>query len=272
MLLARLIVGSMTSLSDRTIAALRAIHDELATVVSGLSQDQLAGGSGASEWSVAQVLSHLGSGAEISLANLRSAVAGTPAPPQDFNQRVWDRWNAMSPQDQASGFLASDSELVAALEELDAEQRTALRIELGFTPEPLTVASYAGMRLNEAAEHSWDVRVSLDPNAGISTDTAELLLEHFATGLAFLLGFTAKADALGRQAVVQLDDSDYKVVIADSVRLATSAPPATAVFRGPIEAAVRLLAGRLTTEYTPATVEVTGEVTLDDLRRVFPGY
>ena len=99
-----------------------------------------------------------------------------------------------------------------------------------------------------------------------------MLLEQFATGLAFLLGFTAKADALGRPAVVQLDNSDYKVVVADSVRLATSAPPTTAVFSGPIEAAVRLLAGRLTPEHTPADVEVTGEVTLDDLRRVFPGY
>jgi uncharacterized protein (TIGR03083 family) len=262
----------MTSLADRTIAALRTTHDELATVVGGLSQDQLIGGSGASEWSVAQVLSHLGSGAEISLANLRSAVAGTPAPPPDFNQQVWDRWNAMSPQDQASGFLTSDSNLVAALEELDAEQRTATRVDLGFTPEPLTIASYAGMRLNEAAQHSWDVRVSLDPHAGISTDAAELLLEHFATGLAFLLGFTAKADALGRPAVVELGDSEYRLVIADSVRLTDSAPPATAVFGGPTEAAARLLAGRLTPDHTPAAVEVSGEVTLDDLRRVFPGY
>jgi uncharacterized protein (TIGR03083 family) len=262
----------MTSLPDRTIAALRATHDELAALVSGLSQDQLVGGSGASDWSVAQVLSHLGSGAEISLANLRSAAAGTPAPPPDFNQQVWDRWNAMSPQDQASGFLAADGELVAALEELDAEQRTALRIDLSFTPEPLMLAAYAGMRLNEAAQHSWDVRVSLDPNAAISADTAELLLEHFATGLAFLLGFTAKADALGRPAVVELDNSGYKVVLTDSVRLANSAPPSTAVFSGPIEAAARLLAGRLRTEYTPANVEVSGEVSLDDLRRVFPGY
>jgi hypothetical protein len=128
------------------------------------------------------------------------------------------------------------------------------------------------MRLNEAAEHSWDVRVSLDPNAGISTDTADLLLEHFSTGLAFLLGFTAKADALGRPAVVQLDNSAYQVVVADSVRLATSAPSTTAVFRGPIEAVVRLLAGRLTPQHTPPEVAVTGEVSLDDLRRVFPGY
>lgn len=262
----------MTVASDETIAALRATHDELAAVVAGLSDAQLVGGSGASEWSVAQVLSHLGSGAEISLVTLRAAAAGTPAPDQGFNQQVWDRWNALSPQDQASGFLAADGELVAALERLSAEQRAGLHIELGFTPKPLTLAAFAGMRLNEAAQHSWDVRVSLEPAAAISTDTATLLLEHFATGLAFLLGFTAKADRLGRPAVVELDSSGYQLLIADSVRLAPSASPATAVFTGPIESAVRLLAGRLTPAYTPASVVVTGEVGLDDLRRVFPGY
>lgn len=262
----------MTSVADRTIAALRATHDELAAVVAGISQDQLASGSGASEWPVAQVLSHLGSGAEISLANLRSAVTGTPAPAQDFNQQVWDRWNAMSPQDQASGFLTADGELIAALEELDTEQRTGLRINLGFAPEPLTLATFAGMRLSEAAQHSWDVRVSLEPDARISTEAAELLLEHFASGLAFLFGWIAKADLLDRPAFVELDSSGYKLVLADSVRLATSSPPTTAVFTGPIEAAVRLLAGRLRAEHTPAEVEVTGEITLDDLRRVFPGY
>ncbi len=32
------------------------------------------------------------------------------------------------------------------------------------------------------------------------------------------------------------------------------------------------MAGRLSPEHTPDGVAVTGNVTLDDLRRVFPGY
>ena len=59
------------------------------------------------------------------------------------------------------------------------------------------------MWLNEAAQHSWDVRVSQDPGAAISADTAALLGEHFATDLSFLLGFTDKADALAHPAVVK---------------------------------------------------------------------
>ena len=33
-----------------------------------------------------------------------------------------------------------------------------------------------------------------------------------------------------------------------------------------------MLSGRLRPELTPEAVEVTGNVTLDDLRQVFPGY
>ena len=46
----------------------------------------------------------------------------------------------------------------------------------------------------------------------------------------------------------------------------------TATFVGPLEAAIRLVGGRLTAAHTPAGVEVIGDVTLDDLRKVFPGF
>jgi uncharacterized protein (TIGR03083 family) len=262
----------VTSPSDRTILALRSTHDELAAVVSGLSNEELTGHSGASDWSLAQVLSHLGSGAEISLATLRSAVEASPGPGQDFNQDVWDRWNALDPRDQAAGFLDADEELITALEALTAEQSHTLGIKVGFMPAPLAPATFAGMRLNEAAQHSWDVRVALDPGAAISGQTAALLAEHFATDLSFLLGFTGKADALAHPAVVDLLGSGFALVIADTVSVTTTAPRPTATFTGPLEAAIRLLAGRLTTRHTPESVEVTGNVTLDDLRRVFPGY
>src|SRR3954470_2744052 len=109
---------SASSPADRTIAALRSGHDHLASLVNGLTDDQLTGPSGASEWKVADVLSHLGSGAKITLAGFRSSLDGTPEPAGEFNQSVWDRWNAMAPQDQAAGFLEHDERLVASLEAL----------------------------------------------------------------------------------------------------------------------------------------------------------
>jgi hypothetical protein len=53
----------MPSPADVPISALRSGSDDLALHVRTLTPDQLTGPSGASEWTVAQVLSHLGSGA-----------------------------------------------------------------------------------------------------------------------------------------------------------------------------------------------------------------
>lgn len=263
----------MTSLTDRTIVALRTLHDELAAIVPGLTEDQLTGPSAASQWSVAQVLSHLGSGAEIGLETYRTAFDGAAEPADDFNQSVWDRWDASTPQQQAAGFLERDAVLVERIEALTPEQRASAQIKPGFQPAPLPIESIIGMRLNEVAQHSWDVRAGLDPTATIEHETAELLHEHFSGGLGFLLGFVGKSDAISEPAVVALGDSPYRIVInEDGVELTSDGATPTATFDGPAESAARLLNGRLTTPYTPAGVASTGNVTLDQLRQVFPGF
>lgn len=262
----------MTSLADRTVTALRATHDGLADHVPELTDDQLTGPSGAAEWSLAQVLSHLGSGAEIGLATLRSTLDGTPAPGQDFNQGVWDRWNAMTPREQADGFVEHDAALVAAYEAVPADQRESVQVDLGFTPAPLAFASYAGLRLNESALHGWDARVALDPEAALTATEASLLAEHLSGGLGFLLGFIGKADLLGEPVVVGIDGSGYAITVADRAALTAEPVETTATLTGPLEAAVRLLAGRLTADHTPAGVQVTGNTDLAGLRTVFPGY
>jgi len=78
----------MSTLADRTISALRGNHDQLTVRVSGFDEEDLARQSGSSQWDVAQVLGHLGSGAEIALAALQAAMAGQETPGQDFNQLV----------------------------------------------------------------------------------------------------------------------------------------------------------------------------------------
>ncbi len=262
----------MTTLADRTIAALRATHDDLAALVPDLSDEQLTAPSGAAEWPLAQVLSHLGSGAEIGLASLTATTGGTAAPGQDFNQSVWDRWNAMSPRDQADGFVDHDARLVAAYEALTSDQRENLQVDLGFLPAPLPLASLAGMRLSEAAQHSWDARVALDPGATIPESSAQLLAEHFAGGLSFMTGFIGTPDALAKPAAVEVQGSGFGIVIGDGVSLTDGVSNPTATFVGPLEAAIRLIGGRLAPAHTPAGVEVIGDMTLDDLRKVFPGY
>ncbi|MFD0522938.1 maleylpyruvate isomerase N-terminal domain-containing protein [Paractinoplanes durhamensis] len=127
----------MTTLAAGTIAALRSEHDTLAAAAATISPDQLKGPSGASDWTVAQVFSHLGSGAEITLAALKAGLGEIEKPGPGFNQSVWDRWNALSPEDQAAGSVESNATLVAALEALTPEQHESVQINPGFLPQAI---------------------------------------------------------------------------------------------------------------------------------------
>lgn len=262
----------MTSLADRTIGALRAEHDLAAATVSHLTEEQLTGPSGAAEWTVAAVLSHLGSGSVITLAGLQSALGVRQAPEAGFNESVWDTWNAMSPAEQRAGFLEHDAELVAAFEGLGQRQRESLELQVGFAPAPLSVAAFAGLRLHESAQHSWDVRVPGEPADGLLAESASVIAELFAGELAFLLGFIGKAERIADPVQLDIVDSGYGLSIADSVALVSPVDHPTASFTGPLEAAIRLIAGRLSSTHTPSDLRVTGNVTIEELRTVFPGF
>lgn len=261
----------MTTLTNRSVATLRRLHDALAAVVPTLSDEDLALRSGASEWPVSQVLSHLGGAAEIGRAGYTAAIDGTEPPGPDFSPSVWGRWNALDPRAQAAGFLEYDAALVELLESLTPEQRDELRIQT-FLPDPVPLQTIVGMRLSEFAQHSWDISVAFEPSATLDDEAGALLVEHYATGLGFLLGFIGKAAALAEPAVVEIAGSGLSLVIADRVELTAEAPPATATLTAEPESVIRLFGGRLTPSHTPVSVAVTGNVTLDGLRAVFPGY
>jgi uncharacterized protein (TIGR03083 family) len=262
----------MASRTDQIITALRTGHDDFAAVVTKFQPDDLAHPSGASEWTVAQVLSHLGSGAEIGLATLESALAGGGPRGMEFNQSVWGRWDSMSPAEQAANFLPANEKLLLRYEGLDEATKTDLRIDFGFLPMPVDVATAAGMRLNEFALHTWDVRVGFDPTATLAPEATPLLFDSIAP----LVGFTGKADRVDgtvRLAVHTTDPArSFGVVIDDTVTIDDVPESADAELSAPAEYVIRLFTGRHGAAHTPDSVVVTGAVTLDDLRRVFPGF
>src|SRR3954453_21068168 len=176
----------MTERADETIKALRSGHDDLAALVRGFTADDLARPSGASKWDVSQVLSHLGSGAEISLASLEGALEGTGTPGGEFNQSVWARWDAMSREERAENFLTADAALVARYEGLDAQTRQNLRIDIGFLPAPVDVAGAGGLRLTEVTYHVWDVKVAFDPAATLASEGVPLLFDQVGMLIRFL--------------------------------------------------------------------------------------
>lgn len=260
----------MAALVDRTIDTLLAQHRELVNIAAGLNETGLAAQSGASEWTVAQVYSHLGSGAEIMSATVAPFIDGASAPPPpDFNQSVWDRWDTMSPRGQADGFVEYGGRLAETLDALTAEQRETVEITLPYLPAPVGVVTIAGMRLNEVVLHGWDIRAAKDPAAVLDDEVAAVVVDQLLGPLNFMLGFIGKADALSQPVVV--DVAGHGLRIEDAVSFTDTVSGADARFEGPLEAFVRLIAGRLGPGYTPDDVRVSGAATLDDLRRVFPG-
>jgi uncharacterized protein (TIGR03083 family) len=243
----------MTSLATRTIDRLHVLHDALSARVATITDDELAGTSGAAEWDVAQVLSHLGSQSEIALAASRSE----EPPTQEFNESVWARWDALDNRAKAEGFVTSSAALLASFDAVSEQDRVGSTVKLAFLPMPVPYATVMGLRLNEFLLHAWDVLGVVDEVS------AEVLLEHYATGLGFMLGFTAKPECLREPAVVELPG----LTLSMSDTVAVSTEPATAKFGGTAGQAALLIGGRLRED-----VPVGGNVTLEELRQVFPGY
>ena len=263
----------MATRADLTIAALRSGHEALSALVRDLTADDLTRPSGASQWQISQVLSHLGSGAEIGLAALTASQTNAPAPDGDFNRTVWARWNAMPPAEHARGFLEANQLLVEAYESLDATTRTQLQVDLGFLPQPVDVATAARFRLNEFALHRWDIEVGFTPDATVAPEAVELLLDHVKS----MLGWISKPGALaGRQATLVLrlwePDRTYGLRLGNGVDLIDAPQHADGELQAPAEAWLRLAVGRLGPRYTPQDLRLTGPLSLDDLRRIFPGY
>jgi uncharacterized protein (TIGR03083 family) len=264
----------MTDRADETIKALRSGHDNLATLVRDFTADDLARPSGASTWDVSQVLSHLGSGAEISLAALDGALDGNGNPGAEFNQGVWARWDAMSREERAEGFLNANETLTRRYEGLDDQTRESLRIDLGFLPAPVDLATVGGLRLTELAHHTWDVKVAFDPEATLAPEATPLLFDQSA----LLIGFLAKAAELDDRPVTiavntTSPERSFGLKVSETVTIIETPGSPDAVLTTPAEWWLRLAAGRHAQPHTPATVKLTGgTITLDDLRRVFPGF
>ena len=105
-----------------SLTALHASVDRLAALVAPSSRRHSTTSAYPTEWTIADTLSHLGSGAVIFLRLLDDALAGRETPGDAF-PAVWDEWNAKSPTDQAADAVVADRALLDRLEGLDAGDR-----------------------------------------------------------------------------------------------------------------------------------------------------
>jgi len=258
------------------IEALRHSHELLRAAVEPLDASQLEQRSYDTEWSIAQVLSHLGSQAEIFELVLDAGLAGQDPPGPEAFPAIWDRWNAKTPRQQADDALRADQAYLERFESLDEGQRASLHIKL-FGME-VDAATLAGMRLGEHAVHTWDVRVALDPGVTVAADAVGLLLD----GLSQLAARAGKPDGQQRKIRVSTTGPERTFILettADGVTLTAADDEGTpelglSELTLPAEAFLRLVYGRLDAgqESGPDAAEDSVGVEVGELRPLFPGF
>ncbi|WP_300609983.1 maleylpyruvate isomerase family mycothiol-dependent enzyme [Trebonia sp.] len=251
------------------VRAVRASHDRLVGIVASLDSAGLRKQSYDTDWSIAQVLSHLGSGAEIFQLNLHAGLTGGEPPSADDFRAIWDVWNGRSPDDQAAESIDANESLVTRVEALSAEEIAAFRVPMfGMT---MDLAGLLRMRLSEHAVHTWDVAVALDPAARVSHEAVELLLP----GLPQMMPWLGKKGA--DPAVIAVTTTDPAgTYTLDTGGVTLTPGPGDAATAGSLdltaEALLRLVYGRLDESVVaPGEVRASG-VSLPGLRAVFPGF
>jgi uncharacterized protein (TIGR03083 family) len=251
--------------TQTTLALLRSSVARLRRIVEPLDDASVDQPAFPAEWSIAQVLSHLGSGAEIMQRRLDDTVNGRETP-ESFAPSVWDAWNAKSSRAQVDDALAADAALLARLEAV----ATSGAAELEFPMGPLTMdfATFVGMRVNEHTMHTWDVEVALAPEVPLPADAVPFVVDH----LELIARYTGRPT--GDERIVRVETTDptrrFVVELATDAVAFSSGGDGPADLTLPAEAWARLVYGRLDADHTPAAVR-DPEAALVVLRRVYPG-
>lgn len=242
--------------------------DHLRDLVTPLDDATLEAQAYPTEWSIAQVLSHIGSGAVILQRRLDDGLAGR-AFPDDFAPGVWDAWNAKSARAMADDALISDAALVERLEGLSDGDLAGFRFRLG--PREFDGHGMIGLRLNEHTFHTWDVEVALVPAATLAPGATALVIDN----LEFAARFSARPTGSDRTVTVRTTDPERTFAIRLTPDAVTFTPgggngggdPDLTL---PAEAFARLVYGRLDRDHTPA-FEGDADL-LAELRRAYPGF
>ncbi len=245
--------------------ALRSSVEHLRSVVGELSDADLERPAYPSEWTIADVLSHIGSGAVIMRRRLDDIVEGNPSP-EGFAPDVWATWNAKSARAKAVDALLADRALLEGIGSLSDEARSSFRFSMG--PLDLDFDGFVGLRLNEHALHTWDIEVALDPNTTVPAESAA----HLVDNLEIVARFTGKPTGSTRAILVRTEQPrrDFSVELTpDVVTFGAGDRGLQPDLELPAEAFGRLVYGRLDPAHTPSTVRDSGA--LEELRKVFPG-
>jgi uncharacterized protein (TIGR03083 family) len=247
------------------LRALRASVNRLQRLVAPLDDTELEAPAYPTEWTIADVMSHVGSSAVIMQRRFDDGRLGRTTP-DEFAQTVWDTWNAKNPRAKTDDALVADRALLTRIESLDEAQRADFRFSLG--PMEFDFAGFVALRLNEHVLHTWDIEVALEPRSTLPTDAAALVVDR----LDLIARFTATPTGSTRTVTIRTTAPERRFTVElapDAVTFAPDDGMGSADLELAAEALIRLVYGRLDAEHAAG---VQGDLgALGELRRVFPG-
>jgi uncharacterized protein (TIGR03083 family) len=249
---------------SNSLDALNSSVNHLQTLVEGLNESQYVASAYPTEWTVADVMSHIGSAAIISKRVIDDSLEGRETPPQ-FNQSVWDVWNAKTPHARVTDSLDADRALLARLLEMTPEERGRYTLNLG--PMSLDFDHAVRMRLGEHVIHTWDIEVTFDTHATLQPEAVPFLIDN----LQLLMRYGAKPTENEHTLHIRTTDPPREFALSqsgDGVTLNEVEGVELFDLVIPAEAFVRLAYGRMDEKHTPEGIDPAH---LDELRRVFPG-
>ena len=228
-----------------------------------LDVDQLRTPAYPTEWDVADVLSHIGSGAVIMERRVEDGLAGREPKPSS-RRRCGRRGTRSRPRGRPPTRWRPIERSVDRFAALDDGERQRLTVALG--PLRFDYDGVVGLRVNEHVVHTWDIAVTFDPSTTLPADALPEMIDDLE-----LVGrYGGKPIGTERAIRVRTTAPERTFVISlglDAVTMEqTSAAPGADV-ELPAEAFIRLVYGRLDPAHSP----VPESVSLAELRRAYPG-
>jgi uncharacterized protein (TIGR03083 family) len=245
------------------LEALRSSVQRLQALSGLLTVDDLRSPAYPAEWSIADTFSHIGSGAVILRNWLHTVTSGIEAD-ADFAPKVWDAWNAKSPEAKVTDALVADQLMLEALDEVGPQDRARFAFALG--PMKVDFDGFAWLRLNEHVVHTWDIEVAIDPEAELNAVAVPMVLENLALVIRFG-GRTGNIDGVVRVHTTAPERDMALVFESDAITLDPHTPGASDLTM-PAETFIRLVYGRAGAD-RPGSAG-SGEL-IDLLRASFPG-
>ena len=170
---------------ENQVEALRSEYERLARHLRALDADGLAAPSTCEGWSAADVAAHLAWNARLYIRSLGMGLAGEapPPPPTGGGPKItadFVRDRAVELREKlGDGLLQSFEEhnagFIDMLDGLDSDVRETLTVP--FLNDTIPLRRLIGLRINEVALHSWDVRSPADDQAALVEDAALASIE-----------------------------------------------------------------------------------------------